>query len=49
MKYRVIIDSILSKALILIMGVMVINVLWQVFTRYILGDPSSFTDELDAI
>jgi len=25
---------------------MVINVLWQVFTRYIMGDPSSFTDEL---
>lgn len=46
MKYREIIDRLLSKALVLIMGVMVINVLWQVFTRYILGDPSSFTDEL---
>lgn len=28
------------------MGVMVINVLWQVFSRYILGEPSYFTDEL---
>ena len=43
---RSLIDNILSKALITIMSVMVINVLWQVFTRYILGTPSSFTDEL---
>jgi TRAP-type C4-dicarboxylate transport system permease small subunit len=28
------------------MSVMVINVLWQVFTRYVTGDPSAFTDEL---
>jgi TRAP-type C4-dicarboxylate transport system permease small subunit len=28
------------------MGIMVINVLWQVFTRFIVGIPSSFTDEL---
>jgi len=40
------IDLILSKALIIIMGLMVINVLWQVFTRYLSGSPSSFTDEL---
>lgn len=25
---------------------MVVNVLWQVFTRYVAGVPSSFTDEL---
>ncbi len=43
---RSLIDNILGKALIIIMTVMVINVLWQVFTRYILGSPSSFTDEL---
>ncbi|WP_047246647.1 TRAP transporter small permease [Maribacter thermophilus] len=40
------IDSVISKTLVLIMSVMVINVLWQVFTRYITGNPSSFTDEL---
>ncbi|WP_405410157.1 TRAP transporter small permease [Maribacter sp. Asnod1-A12] len=40
------IDSVLGKALVLIMVVMVINVLWQVFTRYVTGNPSSFTDEL---
>jgi len=32
--------------LIMLMTIMVINVLWQVFTRYVLGSPSSFTDEL---
>lgn len=40
------IDSVISKTLVLIMSVMVINVLWQVFTRYVTGNPSSFTDEL---
>jgi len=28
------------------MALMVINVLWQVFSRHILGAPSAFTDEL---
>lgn len=46
MKLRIKIDKILSYFLITIMGVMVINVLWQVFSRYFLGEPSSFTDEL---
>ncbi|MEX0274508.1 MAG: TRAP transporter small permease [Flavobacteriaceae bacterium] len=40
------VDNILGKTLVVIMAVMVINVLWQVFSRYILGTPSSFTDEL---
>src|SRR5699024_10847851 len=40
------IDLILSRILIIIMGLMVINVLWQVFSRYISGSPSSWTDEL---
>jgi TRAP-type C4-dicarboxylate transport system permease small subunit len=40
------IDTVLGKTLVLIMSVMVINVLWQVFTRYVTGNPSSFTDEL---
>lgn len=46
MAFRKTVDNVLSKALILIMAIMVINVLWQVFTRFIVGDPSSFTDEL---
>ncbi|HMC01320.1 MAG TPA: TRAP transporter small permease [Flavobacteriaceae bacterium] len=46
MVLRKLIDKILSKALVIIMSIMVINVLWQVFTRFIVGTPSSFTDEL---
>ena len=40
------IDNILEKALIFIMGIMVINVLWQVFSRFILQSSSSWTEEL---
>lgn len=40
------VDKILGISLIVIMSVMVVNVLWQVFTRFIVGTPSSFTDEL---
>lgn len=46
MKTRAKIDKILGMTLAFIMGVMVINVLWQVFTRFVIGTPSSFTDEL---
>lgn len=45
-KLRNKIDHILGGVLSLIMGVMVLNVLWQVFTRFVVGIPSSFTDEL---
>jgi TRAP-type C4-dicarboxylate transport system permease small subunit len=40
------IDSVLTKLLVILMGVMVVNVLWQVFTRFVMQSPSSFTDEL---
>ncbi len=40
------IDKLLELALIILMGANVINVLWQVFTRFVLKDPSSFTEEL---
>ncbi|MGB2128157.1 MAG: TRAP transporter small permease [Flavicella sp.] len=46
MELRKKIDRILGNVLATIMAVMVVNVLWQVFTRFLLGDPSSFTDEL---
>ena len=39
-------DYILERVLIVIMSVLVIDVLWQVASRYILASPSSFTDEL---
>ncbi len=46
MKLRWYVDSILEKLLILLMSILVIDVLWQVISRYILSSPSSFTDEL---
>lgn len=41
-----IVDKILSVILIALMAFMVINVLWQVASRFILNSPSDFTDEL---
>jgi len=46
MKLREKIDRIIEIFLVLIMTLLVIDVLWQVFSRYILNSPSSFTDEL---
>jgi len=46
MGFREKMDRALGHTLVLIMAVMVVNVLWQVFSRYVLGEPSSFTDEL---
>lgn len=40
------IDRIIEIVLVSIMSILVIDVLWQVFSRYILASPSSFTDEL---
>jgi TRAP-type C4-dicarboxylate transport system permease small subunit len=46
MKHRVIIDKYLGWLVTVFMGVLVLNVLWQVASRFIIGHPSSFTDEL---
>lgn len=40
------VDVILKWILVFIMAAMTINVLWQVFTRFIMQDPSSYTEEL---
>lgn len=40
------IDQMLAFFLVLITAAMVINVLWQVATRYLFNDPSSYTEEL---
>tara|TARA_Y100000758_G_scaffold112107_1_gene78501 strand:+ start:1053 stop:1517 length:465 start_codon:yes stop_codon:yes gene_type:complete len=40
------IDRFLAWTLVVIMSLMVVNVLWQVFSRFVLGDPSSYTEEL---
>ncbi len=39
------VDTVLAWALALLMGLSVVNVLWQVFTRFVLDSPSGFTDE----
>ena len=46
MKARKIVDKILGHFVVFIMGLLVINVTWQVVSRYILNDPSSFSVEL---
>jgi TRAP-type C4-dicarboxylate transport system permease small subunit len=42
---RTAIDRSLQCVLVMLMSIAVLNVLWQVFTRYILADSSSFTEE----
>lgn len=39
-------NRVLEIFLVILMSVLVIDVLWQVFSRYLLSSPSSFTDEL---
>lgn len=39
------IDKILGNLLVFLMAVLVLDVLWQVFSRYVLINPSSYTDE----
>ena len=43
---RVKIDRALEIVLIFLMSILVLDVLWQVVSRYVLSSPSSFTDEL---
>lgn len=39
-------DKLLGGALVLLMGLIVLAVLWQVFSRYVLQNPSSVTEEI---
>ena len=40
------VDTALGWACAVLMGLSVLNVVWQVVTRFVLGSPSGFTDEL---
>ena len=40
------VNKVLEVMLITIMAVLVLDVLWQVFTRFVLENPSSYTEEL---
>lgn len=46
MTLRQLIDKLLEKFVAAIMAILVVDVLWQVISRYVLSSPSSFTDEL---
>lgn len=46
MTLRKYLDRFLATFVTLLMAILVINVLWQVTSRYVVGHPSSFTDEL---
>lgn len=46
MRIREKIDKLLEKFVVALLAILVIDVLWQVVSRYILSSPSSFTDEL---
>lgn len=43
---RKVLDRSLATLVAILMAVLVVDVLWQVFTRFILGDPSSWTEEM---
>ncbi|MEX1276955.1 MAG: TRAP transporter small permease [Bacteroidota bacterium] len=45
-RMRLAVDRVLEWVLITIVAVMTLNVLWQVFTRFIMKSPSSYTEEL---
>lgn len=43
---KTMLDKVIATMLVILMALMVLNVTWQVTSRYIFQDPSSFTDEL---
>jgi TRAP-type C4-dicarboxylate transport system permease small subunit len=45
-RMKTIVDKILEWTLVVLMAANVLNVLWQVITRFVLKNPSSFTEEL---
>ena len=45
-KFTKMITKVLEKILIILMASIVIDVTWQIVTRFILQNPSSFTEEL---
>jgi len=46
MKFRKRIDLFLEKILVFLLGILLIDVLWQVASRYFFASPSPFTDEM---
>ncbi|GAO30178.1 TRAP transporter small permease [Geofilum rubicundum] len=46
MTFRARVDKVLEFFLVVLMSTLVLDVVWQVASRYLFGNPSSFTDEL---
>lgn len=46
MRLRQVVDKSLEWFLVILMSVLVLDVLWQVTSRYVMNSPSNFTDEL---
>jgi TRAP-type C4-dicarboxylate transport system permease small subunit len=46
MRFFKILNKVLEILLISLMSILVLDVLWQVISRYLMSSPSSFTDEL---
>jgi TRAP-type C4-dicarboxylate transport system permease small subunit len=44
-KIKKVLDTALEWLVIVVVGILVLDVLWQVFTRKIMGDPSKWTEE----
>jgi TRAP-type C4-dicarboxylate transport system permease small subunit len=44
--FRSRLDKTIAFLLVILLGLMVVNVTWQVLSRYVFQSPSSFTDEL---
>lgn len=45
-KWTGLITKVLEKTLMILMAAIVIDVSWQILTRFVIKDPSSFTEEL---
>lgn len=46
LRVRHFVDKTLAAFMAILMATLVVDVLWQVFTRFVLADPSSWTEEL---
>ena len=44
-RLRALVDRSLERVLAMLMALMVVNVCWQIVTRFVLRNPSSFTEE----
>ena len=45
-QFSLLLERALAGALVVLMTIMVVDVTWQVITRYVMNNPSSYTEEL---